>query len=146
MSCRADPPRPSFLSIRGPVAAAVSVIPILLAQQLAVAAPASPAPRSLEGEPPDAVRGLLGEPDLAHEEGAGALWTYRLEGCVLMVAFRDAGHGPKVTTAQAGTRRRGAPEPSAAECLAAGVAAHREAASHPPPLPRETTIGAQVPR
>lgn len=142
----ADPSHPSFLSIRGAVAAAASVVSILLCQQLAIAAPAPIAPRSLDGEAADAVRVLLGEPDLAHEEGAGALWTYRFEGCVLMIAFRDAGHGPKVTAAQAGARRRGGPELSASECIAAGVSAHREAAAHPPPLPRETTIGAQVPR
>ncbi len=106
---------------------------------------AAPAPRPLDGAPQDTVRRLLGEPDVAHAEGEGALWTYRLEPCVLMVAFRQSDHGLKVTSTLAGSRQRGRQAPAVGDCLGAGLAAHREAASRPPPLPRETTIGPITP-
>ena len=107
--------------------------------------PAVVTPHALEGESPDAVRQLLGEPDVAHGEGGGALWTYRLESCALLVAFRETERGLKVTSAIAGPRRRGQPDPSPADCVSAAVAAHRQTADHPPPLPRETTIGPAAP-
>ena len=111
----------------------------------AASPPAAATPHALEGETPDAVRQLLGEPDVAHGEGGGALWTYRLESCALMVAFRESERGLKVTSTIAGPRRRGQPDPSAADCVAAAAAAHRQAADRPPPLPRETTIGPAAP-
>jgi|GEM_PF-3394456 len=101
--------------------------------------------RALEGESPEAVRQRLGEPDVAHGEGGGALWTYRLESCALMIAFRDTDRGLKVTSALAGPRRRGQPDPAVADCVAAAVAAHRQAADRPPPLPRDSTIGPALP-
>ncbi len=106
---------------------------------------ATSVPRSLEGETAETVRRWLGEPDVAHAEGEGALWTYRLEACALMVGFRQSDHGLTVTSTLAGPRQRGRPVPSTADCLGAGLAAHREAASRPPPLPRETTIGPITP-
>jgi hypothetical protein len=111
----------------------------------AAPAAANPVLRSLDGETPEAVRLLLGEPDVAHAEGEGALWTYRFETCALMVGFRQSDHGLKVTSTVAGPRQRGRPEPSTVDCLGSGVAAHREAGARPPPLPRETTIGPPSP-
>lgn len=112
----------------------------------ATSAPAVPIPRSLVGETQDAVRRLLGEPDVAHAEGDGALWTYRFESCALMIGFRQSDHGLKVTSTFAGPRQRGQPLPSTAECLVAGLGTHRESATRPPPLPRESTIGPLSPQ
>ena len=111
----------------------------------ATPAATAPFPRALDGETPEAVRLLLGEPNVAHAEGAGALWTYRFDTCALMVGFRQSDHGMKVTSLLAGPRQRGRPEPTVVDCLGTGVAAHREAGARPPPLPRETTIGPPPP-
>ena len=61
----------------------------------------------------DQARARLGAPDIARSEGSGAMWTYRLPDCALMVFFRKAEGGPlRVSAAVAGPRRRGvAPQP-----------------------------------
>jgi hypothetical protein len=62
---------------------------------------------------PEEVRAWLGEPAVANEEGKGAFWTYRLEDCALMVFFKDAGSGLRVSGVATGPRRRAdiAPDP-----------------------------------
>ncbi len=68
---------------------------------------------------PDEVKGWLGEPAVASEEGRGALWTYRLDDCALMIFFRDEGAGLKVSGVATGPRRRGQAAPDAETCVAA---------------------------
>jgi hypothetical protein len=67
---------------------------------------------------PTEVRARLGEPAVASEEGKGALWTYRLEGCALMVFFKDEGSGLRVSGVSAGPRKRADPTPDAESCIA----------------------------
>ena len=67
---------------------------------------------------PAEVKQWLGEPAVANEEGKGALWTYRLQDCALMVFFKDEGTGLKVSGVATGPRRRGQPAPDAESCVA----------------------------
>ena len=48
----------------------------------AASPPAAATPHALEGETPDAVRQLLGEPDVAHGEGGGHQRAARENGCL----------------------------------------------------------------
>jgi hypothetical protein len=59
----------------------------------------------------------LGPPDVAHTEGKGAFWTYRLSDCALFVFFKDEGRGLKVSGVSAGPRRHGQAAPAAEDCL-----------------------------
>jgi hypothetical protein len=81
------------------------------------AKPASPTV-PLAGDTPDEVRAWLGEPAVASGEGKGALWTYRLDDCALMVFFKDQGSGLKVTGVATGPRRRADVAPDAESCIA----------------------------
>ncbi len=73
----------------------------------------------------DQTRARLGVPDLARSEGAGAMWTYRLNDCALFVFFRAAGGQPlKVSGAAAGQRRRGQPIITLEACIAEALNAH----------------------
>ena len=64
-------------------------------------------------------RARLGAPDVAREEGAGAMWTYRQRDCALMVFFRSDNGGPmKVSGATSGPRRRGDTPASLEACVA----------------------------
>ena len=65
------------------------------------------------------VRGRLGEPAVASEAGKGALWTYRREGCALMVFFKDTGRGLRVSSVAASGRKRGDPPPPVEACIGA---------------------------
>ncbi len=89
---------------------------------------ASPIPlRGLLSVTEAEARARLGPPDLARTEGAGSLWTYRLNHCALLVFFKAADGQPlRVSGAASGPRRRGeAPLPVDA-CL--GEALERGAA------------------
>lgn len=101
---------------------------------LAAAWPSLPADAQapLNGQAAADVRARLGEPDLTHIEGSGALWTYRFDDCALMVAFRDGPEGLRVTQTISGPRRRGETPPSAAECVASGEAAFQARTPHAP--------------
>jgi len=80
------------------------------------------------------VRLRLGEPALAREEGAGALWTYRLNRCVLFVAFADDGAGLRVTALSSGPRRHGEAQPETLACLREAEASrHASADALPTP-------------
>jgi hypothetical protein len=98
---------------------------IIFAAALAVssaaraAAPPPPA-QSLAGATPVQVKARLGEPAVASQAGKGALWTYRREGCALMVFFRDEGRGLRVSSLTANARKRGDPVPDVAACLESG--------------------------
>ncbi|MBS0296376.1 MAG: hypothetical protein JSR45_08695 [Proteobacteria bacterium] len=64
------------------------------------------------------LRTSLGEPDLKRSEGDGALWTYRLPDCSLMVFLhRSAGAAWKVSGAQTGPLERGQAAPEVDACL-----------------------------
>jgi hypothetical protein len=76
-----------------------------------------PAPTPLNGLTPKELRTRLGEPDVANGEGAGALWTYRLPDCVVLVFFEDKGRGLKVSGAEASPRKRGDAKPALDACL-----------------------------
>jgi hypothetical protein len=97
--------------------------PVLLAAPLLAAAaaapPPAPPPEPLAAFTPAQVRGLLGEPAVASQEGKGALWTYRREGCALMVFFKDAGRGLRVSGVAASGRKRGDAPPPVEICMAA---------------------------
>ena len=101
------------------------VLPILFAA-LAAATPAAAAPppaptQPLAGFTTAQVRARLGEPAVASQEGKGALWTYRREGCALMVFFKDAGRGLRVSGVAASGRRRGEAPPSVETCMEAAA-------------------------
>lgn len=82
----------------------------------------APAPKPARGPfanaTADEVKARLGEPAVANAEGKGAMWTYRLEGCALMVFFRDDGKGLRVSGVAAGPRRRADPVPDPEACIA----------------------------
>ncbi len=64
------------------------------------------------------LRSTLGTPDLQRTEGDGALWTYRLPSCSLMVFLhRSAGATFKVTGATSGPLASGGAYPDADACL-----------------------------
>lgn len=66
-----------------------------------------------------AVESLLGRPDLARQDGAGAALTYRFEQCALLLLFTaDARDAMRLAEAHAGSRRSGAPAPSLEQCAA----------------------------
>lgn len=65
------------------------------------------------------LKGVLGDPFLARNEGQGSLWTYRLKSCSLMVYLSRDGSGVlKVKGGSAGPLVRGAPTPSVDACVA----------------------------
>lgn len=67
---------------------------------------------------PDEVRAWLGEPAVANQEAKGALWTYRLTDCALMVFFKDQGAGGlRVSGVAAGPRRRADASPDPDACI-----------------------------
>jgi len=71
------------------------------------------------------VERVLGEPDIARQEGAGAAWTYRLESCALMLLFAaDSRNELRLAEAAPSARRAGAQAPNLQQC-AAEVAARR---------------------
>ena len=65
------------------------------------------------------LKSQLGDPDLKRSEGDGALWTYRLPNCSLLVFLhRGAGQSTwKISGAQAGPLARGDPAPDVDSCL-----------------------------
>ena len=85
---------------------------------VAAAEPKSTAP--LVGLTPKELTARLGAPDVANGDGAGALWTYRLPDCAVLVFFEDKGRGLRVAGAEAGPRRRGQPTPLLDACLEGG--------------------------
>ncbi len=102
------------------------VLPILMLAAVASVAQAASAPPgpAVGAEPlaaftPAQVRARLGDPAVASEAGKGALWTYRREGCALMVFFKDAGRGLRVSSVAASGRKRGDPPPKVEACLEA---------------------------
>jgi hypothetical protein len=60
-------------------------------------------------------------PDLAHNEGDGALWTYRLPGCSLMVFMKRTDGTMKVSGAQAAPLQRDGTAVGVDACLAASA-------------------------
>ncbi|MEW6596611.1 MAG: hypothetical protein AB1429_03840 [Pseudomonadota bacterium] len=74
----------------------------------------------LAHDSPDQVRAKLGAPDIEHAEGQGALWTYRLEHCALLVAFKTGPKGLRVIDAFAGVRKRGETPLTLNACVAEG--------------------------
>ena len=69
------------------------------------------------------LKSSLGEPDVRRTEGDGALWTYRMPTCSLLVFLRRpaAGEAFKVTGAQAGPLGRGEALPDVDACLKSGA-------------------------
>jgi hypothetical protein len=113
----------------------------------AAAAPAAPAraPEPPKPRPPTSrelaqaleaqVRARLGAPDVAREEGAGGLWTYRFHSCALLVFFRREGGQPlKVSGFSAGPRRRGQAAPSVDGCMAQALEARDDPAKADDPI------------
>lgn len=73
---------------------------------------------SMVGRSDTDLRSALGMPDLQRTEGDGALWTYRMPSCALMVFLRrSSGVAFKVTGAQTGPLARGNPAPDVDACL-----------------------------
>lgn len=94
------------------------MLPLIVLAAATVATVQAPAPESLAGLTPRQVRQRLGDPAVAHAEGKGAMWTYRSEGCALMVFFEDGGKGLRAAGAVTGPRRRGDPVPELETCMA----------------------------
>lgn len=65
------------------------------------------------------VEALLGPADIARRDGAGAMLTYRLDGCALALIFAaDTRNVMRLREAQPGVRRLGDPQPSIDACAA----------------------------
>jgi len=68
----------------------------------------------------DEVERRLGHADIARRDGAGAILTYRLEGCALALLFTaDARNVLRLSEVQPGPRRAGEAAPSLEACAAA---------------------------
>jgi hypothetical protein len=68
------------------------------------------------------LRAALGEPDLQRSEGDGALWTYRLPQCALLVFMHRAGGQEfKVSGTQSSPLQRGGAVPDVDACLKAAA-------------------------
>ena len=93
---------------------------LTIAAALAATAATAPPAQPIAGATPVQVKARLGEPAVASQAGKGALWTYRREGCALMVFFRDEGRGLRVSSLTANARKRGDPVPEVAACLESG--------------------------
>lgn len=66
-----------------------------------------------------AVESLLGRPDLARQDGAGAALTYRYGQCALLLLFTaDARNAMRLVEAHAGPRRSGEAAPTLEQCAA----------------------------
>ena len=103
---------------KGPPPAAPPAHP---ARPAAAAPPPQPLQLLLNATEAEA-RTRLGPPDLSRDEGAGALWTYRLPDCALLVFFRGPEAGPlRVFGANASPRRRGEDAPTVNACIAAAM-------------------------
>jgi hypothetical protein len=99
------------------------------------APPSSPQPSDIDpdkllGQPPDAVAGLLGAPDLERREDPATVWQYRGAGCVVDLFFY-----PEATGATAGkavvhleARNAEASEVDARNCLNDMLASRRDTA------------------
>lgn len=62
---------------------------------------------------------LLGAPDIARQDGAGAALTYRYQQCALLLLFTaDARNAMRLAQAHPGPRVTGAAEPNLAQCAA----------------------------
>ncbi|HWE45450.1 MAG TPA: hypothetical protein VG407_05425 [Caulobacteraceae bacterium] len=85
--------------------------------------PASPhlTGAGLIGRSDEDIRRTLGVPDLARGEGDGALWTYRLPACSLMVFLKRTDGAMKVSGAQAAPLQRGGAPVGVDACLAASA-------------------------
>jgi hypothetical protein len=69
------------------------------------------------------LKATLGSPELARNEGQGAMWTYRLRSCALHVFLsRDSSGALRVKGAASGPLKRGAATPSVDACVAEGRA------------------------
>lgn len=63
------------------------------------------------------VERVLGAPDIARREGAGAAWTYRLENCALLLLFSaDTRNEMRLSEVHPSARRSGAAAPSLEQC------------------------------
>jgi hypothetical protein len=76
---------------------------------------------ALIGHTDEELRQKLGTPDLARNEGDGALWTYRLPACSLMVFMKRTDGTMKVSGAQAAPLDRGGAAIGVDACLAASA-------------------------
>lgn len=83
-----------------------------------LAGQAVPPPERLAGADETTVSARLGEPLTARREGLGAMWTYRLPGCLLYVYFRHDGGAFRVSALEAAPLTPDAPRPAAETCLA----------------------------
>ena len=90
------------------------------------APPSAPVYGGLRSLSETEARSRLGAPDIARNEGAGAMWTYRLADCALFVFFRAPGGQPlKVSGASSGPRSRGQTPIPVESCIAEGLAQRR---------------------
>lgn len=99
-----------------PPPAPVAPLPVAAVAVPPVAPPPPPPLSALVGADGPAVQARLGEPSLTRAEGQGALWTYRREGCAVLVFFRQQGGVYRVTGMEAGASRLGAPAPDVETC------------------------------
>lgn len=83
-----------------------------------LAVQAVPPPAALAGADEAAVTARLGQPLAARREGLGAMWTYRLGGCLLYVYFRHDGSVLRVSAVEAAPLGPDAPRPTLEACVA----------------------------
>jgi hypothetical protein len=73
-----------------------------------------------------AIERILGAPDIARQDGAGAALTYRLESCALLLVLSgDARNELRLAEAHATARRPGQAAPSLETCAAEADARRR---------------------
>lgn len=62
---------------------------------------------------------VFGRPDIARQDGAGAVLTYRFENCALLLLFRaDGRNAMRLNEAHPSARRSGEAAPSLEQCAA----------------------------
>ena len=125
-----------LLAAVGVASATPKIVPVAhLHQHARPLKPDTPKPEIANAKPPpqqfhglmaqdqEAVRTRLGAPDVARDEGSGAMWTYRLPDCALFIFFRGPKGGApdiasRVSGAASGPRVRGQRPLPVNECIA----------------------------
>ncbi|MGZ8362290.1 MAG: hypothetical protein ACXW3D_00390 [Caulobacteraceae bacterium] len=98
--------------------------PAAPAVNMAPPAAVKPTLASLTGSDDARIKAVFGVPDIARDEGAAALWTYRWPECALLVFFRRAdGRTLRMSGAEANPRRSGQKPMTVDACIDHALAA-----------------------
>jgi hypothetical protein len=109
----------SQASLGRPLSSASGVSPISPAPAGGVGGGATPAQAAeLVGQPPEALRRMLGEPRLRRAEGPAEVWHYQTSACHLdLVLYREDGAAAGLRVAFAQARASGTARRAEAACL-----------------------------